>query len=266
MDFHLSSHLHSGTGASVGITKALNLSSFSGSGAYLRVFTKALLPSSLCTYFGISRFSTLSVDDYWPGLHVFAGFAVLPICFLFAGILNVIQVGRSVSVSLCSADWRALRPGHTQAASHQKNKAKPNNKQQANKKHLQQQDKHLRVHGSETGATLRPCSFGVVREDPSTKVPSKVWTLQAFNEGPLPGAEGGGGAEGRFDLQRCRPSKVPSKGPSKVPSKGPSKGTFKGTFEGSGPSKVPSKGRDLRRYLRRCRYLCVKYVPKQSMP
>ena len=31
---------------------------------------------------------------------------------------------------------------------------------------------------------------GVVREDPSTKVPSKVWTLQAFNEGPLPGAGG----------------------------------------------------------------------------
>ena len=34
---------------------------------------------------------------------------------------------------------------------------------------------------------------GVVREDPSTKVPSKVWALQAFNEGPLLGAARGGG-------------------------------------------------------------------------
>ena len=39
---------------------------------------------------------------------------------------------------------------------------------------------------------LRKCC-GVVHEDPSTKVPSKVWTLQAFNEGPLLGAGGGGG-------------------------------------------------------------------------
>ena len=72
--------------------------------------------------------------------------------------------------------------------------------------------------------------FGVVREDPSTKVPSKVWTLQAFNEGPLPGAEGGGGAEGRRAstfrgteirryLRRFAPSKIASniKVPSKVP-------------------------------------------------
>ena len=36
-------------------------------------------------------------------------------------ITSMWRDGRSVSVSLCSADWRALRPGHTQAASQQKN-------------------------------------------------------------------------------------------------------------------------------------------------
>ena len=128
-------------------------------------------------------------------------------------------------------------------------------------------------------------NLGVVREDPSTKVPSKLWTLQAFNKGPLLGAGGGevlkveglrpsevqtfegtfkGTFEGTFKgtftgdlqryLQRSRPFEVPSKG------------TFKGTFKGPDPSKVAWKVATLRRYLRRSRYLCVKYVPKQSMP
>ena len=74
--------------------------------------------------------------------------------------------------------------------------------------------------------------LGVVCEDPSTKVPSKV----ALNEGPVLGVGGGGGAE-PFDLQRCRPSRNLQRG------------TFKGTFKGPDPSKVAWKLATLRRYL-----------------
>ena len=88
-------------------------------------------------------------------------------------------------------------------------------------------------------ASTRLSYFGeVVREDPSTKVPSKVWTLQAFNEGPLPGRGRGGEA---LKVEGLRPSEVQT-------FEGTFKGTFKETFEGPHPSKVPSKVL-LRRYL-----------------
>ena len=50
------------------------------------------------------------------------------------------------------------------------------------------------------------CCVGVVRKNPSTKVPSKVWTLQAFNKGALP----------TLKVEELQPSEVM---------------TFKGTFK-----------------------------------
>ena len=64
-------------------------------------------------------------------------------------------------------------------------------------------------------------SWGVVRNDPSTKVPSKVWALQAFDEGPLPEVRGWWGAAGRH---KARADTFKGREPSKLPGKVPSKG------------------------------------------
>ena len=213
------------------------LMSSSGSGAFPRIFTGALRP--FFNGFGPSFLWMVSR----PGLACF--------CLLLLDVLH-----QFVMMAILLFSWlKGDRPEHIQAAASKKNPSGPT---------------YLRVEG-------------VVREDPSTKVPPKVWTLQAFNEGPLLGAGGGGAAlrpseaqtfEGTFkgtfkgDLQRYLQRSRSFEGSleGRDPSKVPSKGTFKGTFKGPDPSKVAWKVATLRRYLRRPRYLCVKYVPKQSMP
>ena len=92
--------------------KPSSVYSRSGTGAHLRVFTKALFLPMNGLHFAVCATSGLILAL----LHVFAYF-LMPFTLMLTSMLSD---GRSVFRFTCSADWRALRPGHTQAASQQK--------------------------------------------------------------------------------------------------------------------------------------------------
>ena len=111
-------------------TPLLPRTSFSGIGAFFWDFTNALFLYVSCLCHPLAQVLTLGFSLvpsilFSNGFGPFCGwFFGLDCMFLFTFawcITSICDDGHSVSSHLCLADWRAIRPGHTQAAAKKKN-------------------------------------------------------------------------------------------------------------------------------------------------